>query len=194
MPAPLWLLPSYSTREPHLHARPCAHIAPAGGNCSTAAPEPIDCNRKPAFKHSSVTCRKRLSLKIRDRNVANLRRAQLSDVVKAPARASRCEFSAAERFFPAAAASAAGSCTAARTRNIRRHRHVSQNLFGNSLKDGSRDVPAVMRADRLVDHHDHGNDRIRCRCEAGKRSDNFCLRVVPVSSIFCAVPVLPAAV
>src|SRR5216110_1036988 len=33
-------------------------FVPDGGICSTAAPEPIDCNRRPAFIDSSVTCRR----------------------------------------------------------------------------------------------------------------------------------------
>src|SRR5215472_4178435 len=37
---------------------PARTLAPAGGICCTAAPEPIDCNRRPAFKLSSVTCRR----------------------------------------------------------------------------------------------------------------------------------------
>src|SRR5207247_2104524 len=37
---------------------PARTLAPGGGICSIAAPEPVDCNRKPAFKHSSVTSRR----------------------------------------------------------------------------------------------------------------------------------------
>src|SRR5262245_47733212 len=42
---------------------PARRFVPGGGICSTAAPEPIDCSRKPAFNVSSVTCRRDLPLK-----------------------------------------------------------------------------------------------------------------------------------